>query len=97
MFKAIFIRIIIKLIKKSFIIIITTLTTRIIFIIEIIYVSIMKFKQKMNTKINTKKLIYYIYNKIDYYRKNCIVQNQTNVEKKILKKTRLYHLNINEK
>ena len=43
-FKMIFIRIIIKLIKKSFIIIITTSIIRIIFIIKIIYISIMKFK-----------------------------------------------------
>ena len=43
-FKAIFIQIITGLIKKSFIIIITTSTTRIIFVIEIIYISIIKFK-----------------------------------------------------
>ena len=73
MFKATFIRIIIKLTKKSFIIIITTLITYIIFIIEIIYILIVKLKQEINIKLNTKKFMCYIYNKIDYYRKDYIV------------------------
>ena len=66
MFKATFIRIINE-IKKTFSII---MITRIISIIETIF-ALIKLKQN----IVFKKSICYNCDKIDYYRKNCIVQN----------------------
>ena len=39
----------------------------------------------------------YTYNKIDYYRKNCITQDQTEIDKKVLKKARFHFLDINKK
>ena len=72
-FKATSTRTITELIKKSFTIIITTSITRIISIIEITYTSTVKFKQKVNIKVNTKKFMCYTYDKIDHYRKNYIV------------------------
>ena len=73
MFKATFIWIIIGLTKKSFIIIITTSIIRIIFVIGVIYISIVKFKQKVDIKVDTKEFMCYICGKVDHYRKDCIV------------------------
>ena len=39
----------------------------------------------------------YNYNKTDYYRKNCIVQDQTETGKKIINKARINNLDIDEK
>ena len=39
----------------------------------------------------------YNYNKIDYYRKNYIVQNQIEINKKIINKARMNNLDIDEK
>ena len=66
MFKAAFTRIT-NMIKKTFLII---MITRVILIIETIFTSI---KLKQNTIF--KKFICYNCDKIDYYRKNCIVQD----------------------
>ena len=96
-FKTVFIRTITGLTRKSPTTITTTSTTRIIPVIETIYTSTVKSKQKINTKVNTKELMCYTCDKIDHYRKDCIIQNQTDVGKKVLKEARLYHLNINEK
>ena len=68
MFKAVFIRIIVNEIKKTFSII---TITRVISIIEIIFILIIKSKQ--NTIF--KDFMCYNYNKIDYYKKNYTIQN----------------------
>ena len=75
MFKTIFIRITNE-IKKTFSIIIIT---RIISVIEVIFTSI-----KLKQNIVFKKLMCYNCDKADYYRKNCIVQNQIEASKKII-------------
>ena len=71
MFKTIFIRIITNIIKKTFTITTITLITRIILIIEAIFVSTTKSK----LKITFKEFMCYTYNKIDYYKKNYKMQN----------------------
>ena len=87
MFKITFTRIINE-IKKTFSIIIIT---RIILIIETTFASV-KFKQ--NTIF--KKFICYNCDKINYYQKNCIVQNQIEINKKIINKARINNLDIDE-
>ena len=77
MFKAAFTRITNE-IKKTFSII---MIIRVISITETTFASI-KFKQ--NTVF--KKFMCYNYDKVDYYRKNCIVQNQIEADKKIINK-----------
>ena len=84
MFKAAFTRIINK-IKKTFSI---TMTTRVISIIALI-----KFKQN----IVFKKFMCYNYDKINHYRKDCIVQNQIEANKKTINKARINNLDIDEK
>ena len=88
-FKTIFIRIIVNEIKKTFSII--TLI-RIISMIEAIFVLIIRSKQ--NTTL--KDFMCYNYNKINYYKKNYTIQNQIETNKKILNKTRLYNLDIDD-
>ena len=88
MFKTIFTRTT-NVIKKTFLII---MTSRIILVIETIFASI-KFKQ--NTIF--KKSMCYNCDKIDYYRKNCTIQDQTETNKKIINKTRINNLDIDEK
>ena len=90
MFNAIFIRIIVNKIKKTFSII---MIIRVISIIEATF--ILTIKPKQNTTF--KKLICYNYNKINYYRKDCIIQDQIEINKKILKKARLHCLDIDNK
>ena len=90
MFKSIFIRIIINIIKKTFLITMITSTTRVILIIEATFVSTIKSKYK----ITFKKPICYIYNKIDHYKKDYIIQDKIETNEKILK-ARLYRLSIN--
>ena len=79
MFKTIFIRIVINLIKKTFLII---TITRVILIIEATFILTLKSKQK----ITFKKLICYNCNKIDYYKKDYIIKDRIEANKKILKK-----------
>ena len=84
MFKTIFTRIINE-IKKTFLIIITT---RVIPIIASI---------KLKQNIIFKKFMCYNCDKVNYYRKNCIVQNQIETNKKIINKARMNNLDIDEK
>ena len=35
--------------------------------------------------------------KVDYYRKNCTIQNQIEIDKKIINKARVNNLDIDEK
>ena len=80
------------MIKKTFSIITITLITRVILIIETIFISTIKSKQK----ITFKEFMCYNYNKIDYYKKDYIIQDQIESRKKILKKTRLHYLDIDD-
>ena len=77
--------------KKPFLITIT-LITRVILIIETIFVSTIKSKLKTTFK----KSMCYSYNKVNHYRKNCTIQNEIEINKKILKKARLYCLDIDD-
>ena len=88
-FKIIFIRIIVNEIKKTLSII---TIIRIILIIEKIFVSTIKSKQ--NTIF--KNFMCYNYNKIDYYKKNYTIQDQIEMNKKTLNKTRLHNLDIDD-
>ena len=65
--------------------------TRIISIVEAIFASV-KFKQ--NTVF--KKFMCYNYDKIDHYRKNCIIQDQIETNKKIINKARVNNLDIDK-
>ena len=38
----------------------------------------------------------YNYNKVDYYKKNCTIQDQIEANKKILNKAYLYNLDIDD-
>ena len=87
MFKATFTRVANEIKKTSLIIMIT----RIISIAETIFASV-RFKQN----IVFKKFICYNCDKIDHYRKNCIVQNQIETNKKIINKARINNLDIDE-
>ena len=82
MFKVIFIRIVINMIKKTSSVTTTASITRVISITETIFILAIKSKQK----IISKEFMCYICNKIDHYRKNCTIQNQIKINKKILKK-----------
>ena len=70
----------------------TIMITRIISIVETIFAST-RFKQ--NTVF--KKPICYNCDKIDHYRKNYIIQNQIEANKKIINKARINNLDIDEK
>ena len=89
MFKITFIRIIVNEIKKTPLII---TIIRIILIIKAAFVSTIKSKQ--NTTL--KNSIYYNYNKTDHYKKNYTIQDQIEANKKILNKTRLHNLDIDD-
>ena len=69
MFKIVFIRIAINMIKKTFLITTITSITRVISIIETIFILIIKSRQE----ITFKEFIYYNYNKIDYYKKDYLI------------------------
>ena len=88
-FKTIFIRIIANEIKKTFSII---TITRVISIIETIFILIIRSKQDTIFK----KFICYNCDKADHYKKNYIVQNQIEINKKTLKKARLHNLDIDD-
>ena len=70
MFKTVFIRIITDVIEKTFIVTTTTSITRVILIIDAIFVLTIKSKQE-----TFKEFIYYIYNKIYYYKKHYTIQD----------------------
>ena len=89
MFKITFIRIIIDEIKKTLSII---TITRIILIIKTTFVSTIKSKQ--NTIF--KNFLCYNCDKIDYYKKNYTIQDQIEMNKKILNKARLHSLDIDD-
>ena len=86
-FKTTFIRIADE-IKKTFSIIIIT---RVISIAEATF-TLIKFKQN----IVFKKLICYNCDKINYYRKNYIIQDQIEANKKVINKARVNNLDIDE-
>ena len=92
MFKAIFTRIVINIIEKTPSITTITSIKRVISITETIFVLAIKSKQK----IKLKKLMCYNYNKIDHYKKDYIIQDQIETNKKILKKARLHYLDIDD-
>ena len=92
MFKTIFTRITADEIKKTFLIIITTSITRVISIIEATSASTIKPKQKTTFK----KPICYNYNKTNHYRKEYTIQNQIEINKKTLKKTRIHYFDIDD-
>ena len=60
--------------------------------IEATFVSIIKSKQN----ITFKNFMCYNCDKIDYYKKNYTIQDQIEADKKILNKTRLYNLDIDD-
>ena len=88
-FKTTFIRIIIDEIKKIFSVI---TIIRVILIIETAFISTIKPKQN----ITFKNFMCYNYDKIDYYKKNCTIQDQIEADKKILNKIRLHSLDIDD-
>ena len=65
---------------------------RIILIIETIF--ILTIKSKQNTIF--KKFMCYNCDKADYYKKNYIIQDQIEINKKILNKAYIYNLDIND-
>ena len=87
MFKIIFIRIIVDGIRKTPLVI---MITRIISMIEAIFVSTIRSKQDTIFK----DFICYNCDKVDHYRKDYTIQDQIETSKKILNKIRLYNLDI---
>ena len=59
--------------------------------IETIFILTIKSKQNLTFK----NFICYNYNKADHYKKNYIIQDQIETNKKILNKARLHNLDIN--
>ena len=89
MFKIIFIRVIADEIKKTFSVI---TKARVLLIIETIFISIIKSKQN----IIFKNFICYNCDKAGYYKKNCTIQDQIEINKKNLNKVRLHNLHIDD-
>ena len=81
-FKIVFIRNAINMIEKTSSITTITSIIRIILIIEASFVSTIKSKQKTIFK----RFMCFNCNKIDYHKKDYIIQNQIESKKKILKK-----------
>ena len=71
------------MIKKTSSITITSITRVILIIIETIFISTTKSKQKATFK----KSMCYNYNKIDYYKKDYIIQDQIETNKFFFKKS----------
>ena len=71
-FKTIFIRNVIDIIRKTSLIMIITSIIRVILIVEAIFISVIKSKQK----IAFKKSMYYNCDKVGYYKKDYIIQDQ---------------------
>ena len=60
--------------------------------IEAIFILTIKSKQN----IIFKNFICYNCNKVNYYKKNCTIQDQIETNKKILNKARLYNFDIDD-